>query len=200
MTSYRYLGYGVTNSNGVAHLDHDPQGNPINGYTGTGAGEIDVVASLDNPVESGSIVSGTLPIFDCVLVADALTDYEIQSGTLTLNDGIFDKSSDGNVNILNPDNPVRMGWSGAKTIELDIVTRNTLAIQFYKDANHRFIQRISTLGGTNGSHVKITYDGTYITPYIDGVEKTPYIVETTFDNDYMIGFTNQGSFQNVIVY
>ena len=64
MTSYRYIGYGVTNSNGVAHLDHDPQGNSINGYTGTGAGEVDVVASLDNPVVEGSIVSETFIVDD----------------------------------------------------------------------------------------------------------------------------------------
>lgn len=65
MRRYRYLGYGTTNSNGVAHLDHDPQGNPINGYTGTGAGEVDVVASLDNPIIDGSIVSEPYPVFDC---------------------------------------------------------------------------------------------------------------------------------------
>ena len=73
MTSYRYLGDGVTNSNGVAHLDHDPQGNPINGYTGTGAGEVDVIASTDNPVSSGSIVSETYSIWD-TLFFDNCTD------------------------------------------------------------------------------------------------------------------------------
>ena len=74
MTSYRYLGYGVTNSNGVAHLDHDPQGNPINGYTGTGAGEVDVIASTDNPVSSGSIVSETYSIIDASFIDTGLSD------------------------------------------------------------------------------------------------------------------------------
>ena len=64
MTSYRYIGYGVTDSNGVAHLDHDPQGNPINGYTGTGAGEVDVIASTDNPITGSSIVSEIYGVFD----------------------------------------------------------------------------------------------------------------------------------------
>lgn len=46
---YKYLGYGITDNNGIAHLDHDSNGNPINhSYTGTGAGEIDIVASLDD--------------------------------------------------------------------------------------------------------------------------------------------------------
>ena len=65
MTNYRYLGYGVTDSNGVAKLDHDANGDPLtHSYTGVGAGEIDVVASLDNPVSSGSIVSGTFNVWD----------------------------------------------------------------------------------------------------------------------------------------
>ena len=65
MTNYRYLGYGVTDSNGVAKLDHDANGDPLShSYTGVGAGEIDVVASLDNPVSSGSIVSETFIVDD----------------------------------------------------------------------------------------------------------------------------------------
>lgn len=72
MTSYRYIGYGTTNSNGVAHLDHDPQGNPINGYTGTGAGKIDVLASTDNPITEGSIVSETYSVIDCLFYDKAL--------------------------------------------------------------------------------------------------------------------------------
>ena len=65
---YKYLGWGITNENGVAKLDHDAQGQEIeHSYTGTGAGEIDVLASLDNPIVDGSIVSGTLPVLDTLL-------------------------------------------------------------------------------------------------------------------------------------
>ena len=65
MTVYKYLGYGVTNENGVAKLDHDANGDEIqHSYTGVGAGEVDVVASLDNPVSSGSIVSETYSVID----------------------------------------------------------------------------------------------------------------------------------------
>ena len=65
MTNYNYLGYGVTNENGVAKLEYNSEGQKIgHSYTGVGAGEIDVLASLDNPVSSGSIVSGTLSVWD----------------------------------------------------------------------------------------------------------------------------------------
>ena len=56
------------------------------------------------------------------------------------------------------------------------------------------------MGGVDGSHVKIVYDGTYITPYIDGVEKTAYKSEITFDSNYMITIANQGVFRNVVFY
>lgn len=93
MTSYRYLGYGVTNSNGVAHLDHDPQGNQIDGYTGTGAGEVDVIASTDNPISSGSIVSETYSVIDAIYNDDGTSDtkanyyWNTNNGSLANNDG-----------------------------------------------------------------------------------------------------------------
>ena len=94
MTSYRYLGYGVTDSNGVAHLDHDPQGNPINGYTGTGAGEVDVLASTDNPISSGSIVSGTLSVHDCMLYDKGILN-DSDTRNLFNNMTAFTRESDG---------------------------------------------------------------------------------------------------------
>ena len=82
MTNYRYLGYGVTDSNGVAHLDHDATGEPIShSYTGVGAGEIDVVASLDNPVVEGSIVSGTLPVLDYLWYDKAIGEHKSSNYT-----------------------------------------------------------------------------------------------------------------------
>ena len=50
--TYNYLGYGVTDENGIAKLDHDANGDSIShSYTGTGAGKIDVVpkASISLP-------------------------------------------------------------------------------------------------------------------------------------------------------
>lgn len=79
MSNYKYLGYGVTNENGVAHLDHNADGKPINhSYTGVGAGEVDVVASLDNPVSSGSIVSETYEVLDCIWY-DPLTETPLKN-------------------------------------------------------------------------------------------------------------------------
>ena len=74
---YKYLGWGITNENGVAKLDHDAQGQEIeHSYTGTGAGEIDVLASLDNPIVEGSIVSETYPVLDCMFYDTALDNSQ----------------------------------------------------------------------------------------------------------------------------
>ena len=76
MTNYNYLGYGVTNENGVAKLEYNSEGQKIDhSYTGVGAGEIDVVASLDNPVDESSIVSETYEVLDCYKYDSGMTDY-----------------------------------------------------------------------------------------------------------------------------
>ena len=67
MANYRYLGYGITNEQGIATLDHDANGDPItHSYTGTGAGEIDIVASLDDTskISDSSIQSETYGVLD----------------------------------------------------------------------------------------------------------------------------------------
>ena len=91
MTYYKYLGYGVTNSEGVAHLDHDADGEPIDhSYTGVGAGEIDVLASLDNPIVEGSIVSVPCNVLDCYKYDEGLLaeghHNDIWTGIIPLTD------------------------------------------------------------------------------------------------------------------
>lgn len=131
----------------------------------------------------------------------ALHQFELQSGAeVTLENGVFTKSNDANSNLLNPSNPIRMGWTGTKTVEFEVVTVSTLAFQIYQDEEHRYSYRLYGLGASNGSNVKFVYDGTKITVYIDGVEKTQYQQTMTFDSNYMITITNQGAFRNVVVY
>jgi len=76
MANYRYLGYGITDENGIAKLDHDAQGNPIDhSYTGTGAGELDIIASLDDStkISESSIQSGTYATLDCIQYDSGIT-------------------------------------------------------------------------------------------------------------------------------
>lgn len=65
MVRYKLIGVGETDEHGVARMTKNSQGEPISGYVGAGVGEVDVVASLDNPINDSSIVSKISRIFDC---------------------------------------------------------------------------------------------------------------------------------------
>lgn len=121
MVNYKYLGYGITNSEGVARLDHDQNGNPIShSYTGTGAGEINIVASLDNPIVEGSLVSETYGLIDAKYYNDgsSVNGLSIQNGVSCVSDGGYiniSTSTSGEkyvrlpVNILSSDN-FELSW------------------------------------------------------------------------------------------
>ena len=67
-TDYIYLGYGKTDNTGKAKLEYDANGDPIDhSYTGTGAGEIDIVASTDDPQHiSSSSLQDTFSLLDAL--------------------------------------------------------------------------------------------------------------------------------------
>ena len=93
--NYVYLGYGTTDENGECKLDHDANGDSIShSYTGTGAGKIDVVASLDSPssISDSSLVSETYEVYDCIFHDEMGTNtWHKTNQTLVIestNDGI----------------------------------------------------------------------------------------------------------------
>ena len=93
MSEYIYLGYGVTDANGVATLDHSPSGSSLShSYTGVGAGETGVVASLANPINSSSSQSGTYTVIDALYYDDATTDNK---ANYTLGTGMTISHSNG---------------------------------------------------------------------------------------------------------
>ena len=90
-TVYRYLGYGTTDSNGIAKLAYDANGDPLtNSYTGTGAGEVDVVGSTDAPadISDSSFQSEPYSIWDYIKCdinnSLAVSDYNLRYDTDTL--------------------------------------------------------------------------------------------------------------------
>lgn len=80
MATYRFCGHGITNNNGIATLDYDANGNPLqnSGLVGTGVGELDIVASLDDPnsISDSSLQSETYSIIDATFVDNGVsTDH-----------------------------------------------------------------------------------------------------------------------------
>ena len=92
MVNYVYMGYGITDETGKAKLEYNSSGTPItHSYTGTGAGKVDIVASLDQTITDSSIISNTYTIEDCYFIeqGSSTTGYTISGGTLTITNGEF---------------------------------------------------------------------------------------------------------------
>lgn len=163
MTSYRYLGYGVTNSNGVAHLDHDPQGNPINGYTGTGAGEVDVIASTDNPVSSGSIVSVPCSVWDTLIYDSGINDghknTNVTIGTnvteQVLDDGTVLECTNG-TSLVNAQYTYNQQITGDFEAIITVTTSSAIRIGFFNGSNSARIQ----ISNVSNRQYKISRIGT----------------------------------------
>jgi len=96
MTTYRYLGYGTTDSTGVAKLDHDAEGTAIDhSYTGSGAGKVDLIASLDDEITSDSVISDGYSFYDVDWIY-AGTSHKSSHFTETANsDGSYTFGTDG---------------------------------------------------------------------------------------------------------
>ena len=171
MTNYTYLGWGTTDSNGVAKLDHDANGDEIShSYTGVGAGEIDVVAALDKPISSGTIVSTPYPVYDCTWVDKS--DATWSNGTYaSFSNGVrtFNNTSSGEVNIYaNNDN----AFTGDLICEFDLIDYyGGNMLRFYGDTGKQI--SFSELGGVSqGCHIMIKSLNKQVTIFVDGVQKS----------------------------
>ena len=195
MTVYKYLGYGVTNENGVAKLDHNSEGQEIShSYAGVGAGEIDVVASLDNPVDESSIVSETYSIWDYLFYDDGITtpktaNWTNYSDRLTVSvdetgTTLFRDASSGTGYYLTPS-----AYSTPFAIEFEMVetgTKTSNGIDFAvngSDNNKTF----NALNISSNDTIKITYDGTTIKVYRNG-STTPIEVALALTGNITIAF------------
>ena len=77
----RLIGTGITNAQGIAIMNKDAQGETITGYTGVGAGKLQIIA------ESGTLQSETYELLDCYKYDSGMLDYSniwTVSGTATL--------------------------------------------------------------------------------------------------------------------
>ena len=175
--SYRYLGYGITDSNGEAKLEYDENGNHLDhSLTGTGAGELDIVASLDKPIVDGSIVSETYEIFDCTFkdINGENTSWTNQSNNIDVT------TSDTGVTLKAK---VDSGQS-RYIVPTASIPSAPYAIEFDKDFTPSYNDQIIVVGGKaiyfsrysalqTGTHVKfqLNSDNT-IEWWIDGVKQT----------------------------
>ena len=182
--AYRLLGSGTTDSNGRA----------THTYTGVGAGELDVVASLDNPIVSGSVQSEPYSIWDTLFFDDGVTspktanwnNYQSrltvtvdETGTTLLRD-----ASSGTGYYLTPS-----AYATPFVMEFEMVSisnKTNCGIDFAVNGNDNN-KTFNALVINSGDAIKLTYDGTTIKVYRNG-SSTPNEIALSVSGNIDIGF------------
>ena len=207
--NYVYLGYGTTDENGECKLDHDANGDSIShSYTGTGAGKIDVVASLDSPssISDSSLVSETYEVLDCIFYDTGIdgtrnTDWWNVQGVMQISpqsDGTLLSNPTTNNGILY----ANIGSKGTYTdaydfeppfiLETDIVSiSGTGYIYVYDGVNANGLLPWAGLGLTGNNHLKAIISSNKIEWYVDNVLK--YTSSGTFNKCGVAFRCNQNS-------
>ena len=209
MTNYRYLGYGVTNENGVAKLKYNSEGQEIqHSYTGVGAGEVDVLASLDNPITEGSIVSETLPVLDGLYFEDGKSD---KSANWNLSNVTY--SSDGEAVTLNNASggnrwcTLKIGSSTSYLdstldycMEIDVKKDTATDIRLILDNTNVYVQ--SYVSASDFTHIKIytSRSQSKVFYIIDGVTREVAMATANGNIQFRVANGESYSFKNFVVY
>ncbi len=220
-TNYVFLGSGTTDSNGVAKLDHDANGDPIShSYTGVGAGEIDVVASLDNPIASGSVVSQPYNVWDTNFGDGGVTGNTNGGFYYTQDQTVVSRQTDNTgttvTNLTSSLQTIRVNkpntsidekdWVAPLNIEFDILSYTGIVyLQLWKSNNtyeNVSVNLSDFLTGVSNPHVKVLVADGKMKVYVNDELKTDLVV--TFGGLFGIRLllSNSASFKykNFFVY
>ena len=191
----RLIGTGITNSQGVAIMNKDAQGNPITGYTGVGAGRLQIVA------ESGTLQSETYELYDCMFYDDGVSTsggklYYTQETTVvsrtTDSTGTLVSNLSDSLQTIRVNKPSTSAdekdWSEPIHIEFDIVSYSgALSMQLWKSnttGDYVGINIGQYLTDLTSANIKVEYDGSRVTLKVND--------ETVFNPSFQ--FANTGLF------
>lgn len=188
MTIYRCIGKGTTDSKGIAHITHDCNGNSLGsnntGYTGTGAGLVNVIASTDPPsqISNDSNQSGRCDVFDCIHYVPCTSNTnnwsKFPNVDATYSDeGVhFTANATGSQAVNFVGNSTYFDASNSYVFEFDFKTANTVQMTFLTDGGTRRHIYSDYSGGHYNTwfNVKLIYNANTqkVTPVINGVAKT----------------------------
>lgn len=195
--AYRYLGYGITNDKGIAKLEFDENGDPLtHSYTGTGAGEIDIVASLDDStkISEGSLQSKTYSVLDGYWYDDGISNPKKVNWYTPSTNFTVQIDSDGTLLTSTSTSPLHY-WAnnytqisiGAFAIEFDLVSYNTnneSGIRLNGTNSHSIY--FGEVNCPQNCHFKLIVDGTKIKYQIDNGVIVDFV--TTTNTDFYVGF------------
>lgn len=196
MVTHRLIGIGTTNSNGVAHLTHDADGQQLAtmGYKGKGNGKVDIVASPDNMISNGSDVSVPITVCDCTFYDDGTTGtpnpkwwYNNSGASFNSNSNGLTIASSSSANVYLAPNPTSISnptfdaltiWDNL-CVEFTVTGRTGNSGAGSSDTSFQlrgFNGQSGILYITQnmiGSQFKITYQNGSMGIEIDGVAQTP---------------------------
>ena len=190
----RYLGYGTTDSSGVAKLDHDANGDSIShSYIGVGAGELDVLASLDNPVVEGSVVSEPYEVIDAFVKDNCTTDTSLwtsSTATIDRTSGEYMQvtgtgSSNSIIFVKNNVNDI-FDYTQSYAFEFDGLNVNASSIYVYVGSSSK--GGISNPTSSVFSSIRLEYDASTqkIKIFKDGTQQGNDVSLTAFSSNFGI--------------
>ena len=211
MTSYRYLGSGTTDSNGVAHLTEDASGETVTGYVGQGVGEMEIFATLDNPVTQSSIQSVPYTVIDAIAYDKGIKDdsetrdiwQTSSTASLTREDDLTGTTFTGNQYdsaYLKLNNSTSIPFVDGITVEFDVVNSPTgFRCNANDGSNHHYVlaQGHWKIVFTNNKMNIYKDNGT--TVYADYSFNTSVSTFTFSFNTNVSGFTG-GKFKEFRIY
>ena len=217
--TYTPIGYGITDENGIAKLEYDAQGNPLtHSYTGTGAGKVDIVASLDNTITESSLVSEPYELIDAEWIY-AGTDNTQASSWYNYNSLIAISYDDNGTTATTDGATTRYLYYNDSTvttekvgnfyaipknymIEFDVTDiTGSVSVYALDSSNTPKSKDLSETG-----HYKVIFNGEKLIVYKDGVEITDPSHPLTLSGNYIqfrFGFnaTDESiTFRDFIVY
>ena len=166
---YRLIGSGETDANGVASYT----------YQGTGKGEVDLIASISNPIGETSLVSETVELMDCGFYDDGITTSggklyytsptsEVSRETDATGTLITNLTSSLKTIRANKPNTTadEKDWEEPIHIEFDVVSwSGELSIQLWKSnttGDYIGINLANYLSDLSSANVQLEYDGNRI--------------------------------------
>jgi hypothetical protein len=191
-TTYTPIGYGITDENGIAKLDHDMNGDSLtHSYTGTGAGKVDIVASLDSEIDESSLVSETYELIDAIMYDMATTGNKNNSWWNYGNRLTLTTDNDGTVLSNNgSSNGFYYAYPNGTTVTSDTnsYVYNEIAFEFdiidynantdggliFYDGTKQLYVNFEWLGVSTGDTVYLQYTNSVFTAKVNGVKKWDY--------------------------
>jgi len=176
--TYRLIGKGTT-SNGVAHMTKKTTNGgstwtDCNGYTGTGKGRLNLIASTDSTITSGSLQSEPYELLDALFYDNGLTNHDSTNYSIastlseeTVDDGVqISKTASGSTNARYICNT-----GSSDDIQAEITTKTDNVVRFgFIDTNSQ-VSYIS-LNNSEWNNIKIKRINNTITASINGTQVT----------------------------